>query len=638
MRFTPLLLLAACGSFDYSLEISTIEDTRRSDSTILMEAIEAGTPSERVDAARAMGRIQSAAYADALAKSALSDESKSVRIAALFALGQLGLNVEVTGLESARRACSLLISDKDEDIVLAAVEATGKLGGPTAAESVTPVLQHVSGAARAEAALALFRIAKSKSVAELPAKSVEALIASLSDPAPEVRRAATYAFSRVTYPQAFPALTQRIYDEDLWVRFHALQAFSHSKNAEGTERILYALSDPNEHIRAAAIRSLGKMGAVDDIPTATAQDRSWHVRRLYARALAGSNEEATLEVLGGLANDESATVAGEAIEALAARRGADFRDDLIRYLANPRRQVRKAAARAVRHLGKAGYALFHLGYDDIDALVQTSALEATSKIAGTEEILTRALDSEDRAIRTSAVSVLTKSDREDKLEVLSFLYEGSPGLDYIEVREKIAAAAGELEGGKALLKRMLGDPAPSVRSKARVALAKLGVRLPAKAQTEVTASRFLGKAPGKNPTVVLETSQGNMEILCYAADAPIHTASFLDLVESGFYDGLSWHRIVSGFVIQGGDPRGDGSGGPDYMLRDEINRVRYERGTVGMAKTGKDTGGSQLFITQVPTPHLDGNYTVFGMVIEGLGVLDRIDVGDRIRKAWVREK
>jgi len=112
--------------------------------------------------------------------------------------------------------------------------------------------------------------------------------------------------------------------------------------------------------------------------------------------------------------------------------------------------------------------------------------------------------------------------------------------------------------------------------------------------------------------------------------APVHVAAFLERVDVAFYDGLIWHRVVPNFVIQGGDPRGDGWGSDDETLRDEINPLRYMRGSVGMPKAGKDTGGCQLFITHVPTPHLDGNYTIFGQVVLGLEVIDAIEVGDEI--------
>jgi len=106
--------------------------------------------------------------------------------------------------------------------------------------------------------------------------------------------------------------------------------------------------------------------------------------------------------------------------------------------------------------------------------------------------------------------------------------------------------------------------------------------------------------------------------------------SFAKLVRKKFYDGLIFHRVVPDFVIQGGDPRGDGWGGPGYSIRSEFSLATFTKGAVGIASSGKDTEGCQFFITQVPTPHLDGRYTVFAQVIEGQDVVDRIQIGDTI--------
>lgn len=119
-----------------------------------------------------------------------------------------------------------------------------------------------------------------------------------------------------------------------------------------------------------------------------------------------------------------------------------------------------------------------------------------------------------------------------------------------------------------------------------------------------------------------------LELAC--PEAPLTCLSFLQLAAAGYFDGTSFHRVVPDFVVQGGDLRGDGWGGPGYALRDEINRLRYERGAVGMALSGPDTGGSQFFIALVSQPHLDGGYTVFGRVVGGEAVLDRLRQRDRI--------
>jgi cyclophilin family peptidyl-prolyl cis-trans isomerase len=134
------------------------------------------------------------------------------------------------------------------------------------------------------------------------------------------------------------------------------------------------------------------------------------------------------------------------------------------------------------------------------------------------------------------------------------------------------------------------------------------------------------------PGIVIETDRGSIAISLAAGDAPITVRSLLFLVDRHYFDAGTWHRVVPGFVIQDGDPRGDGEGGPGYALRDEISRQRYGTGVVGMALSGPDTGGSQFFITLDPQPHLDGTYGVIGRVQSGMDVVTQIAQGDRIRR------
>jgi cyclophilin family peptidyl-prolyl cis-trans isomerase/HEAT repeat protein len=145
-------------------------------------------------------------------------------------------------------------------------------------------------------------------------------------------------------------------------------------------------------------------------------------------------------------------------------------------------------------------------------------------------------------------------------------------------------------------------------------------------------------ASRRDPKVaVLETTRGRIEIELYPHEAPITVDNFVSLARRGFYNGLSFMRVVPYFVIQGGDPRNDMEGGPGYTIRCEINMLPYERGSVGMALSGKDTGGSQFFITLSPQPHLDGGYTCFGRVISGMPVVERMIAGDRIIKASIMD-
>jgi cyclophilin family peptidyl-prolyl cis-trans isomerase len=130
--------------------------------------------------------------------------------------------------------------------------------------------------------------------------------------------------------------------------------------------------------------------------------------------------------------------------------------------------------------------------------------------------------------------------------------------------------------------------------------------------------------------VTLETTRGRIVVRLEPDWAPQTVRSFLYLVGRGYFDALSFHRVVPDFVSQGGDPRGDGSGGPGYVLPCEIGPLRYGEGTMGMALSGRDTGGSQFFFTHSPQPHLDGRYTVFGTIVEGLEVAQSLIEGDRM--------
>ncbi|MGH9906423.1 MAG: peptidylprolyl isomerase, partial [Pyrinomonadaceae bacterium] len=130
---------------------------------------------------------------------------------------------------------------------------------------------------------------------------------------------------------------------------------------------------------------------------------------------------------------------------------------------------------------------------------------------------------------------------------------------------------------------------------------------------------------GRKVQANVSTSQGSFTIELLPREAPLTVDNFVQLSKRGYFRGIAVHRVVPNFVIQDGDPRGDGNGGPGYSIRCEINQVPYGRGAVGMALSGKDTGGSQWFVTHSPQPHLDGGYTVFGKVISGMEVVDKIN-------------
>jgi cyclophilin family peptidyl-prolyl cis-trans isomerase/HEAT repeat protein len=149
--------------------------------------------------------------------------------------------------------------------------------------------------------------------------------------------------------------------------------------------------------------------------------------------------------------------------------------------------------------------------------------------------------------------------------------------------------------------------------------------------------RAIGRI-GKQVRAMVATNKGSFVIQFLPDDAPLTVDNFVQLARKGYFNGQTIPRVVPNFVVQAGDPRGDQNGGPGYQIRCELNEAPFERGTVGMALSGKDTGGSQWFVTHSPQPHLDGGYTVFGRVVSGMEVVDRIARGDIIRRVAVSER
>jgi len=157
--------------------------------------------------------------------------------------------------------------------------------------------------------------------------------------------------------------------------------------------------------------------------------------------------------------------------------------------------------------------------------------------------------------------------------------------------------------------------------------------------TLTSASQFASaQSAGKDPNelyAIVDTNRGTMEFLLYRQVAPVTVTNFVNLATRGYYDGLTFHRVVEDFMIQGGDPTGDGSGGPGYMFEDEIRLRHNQMGIMSMANAGPETNGSQFFITHQATPHLNGAHTVFGLVHSGKEIIHQIRAGDTINSITI---
>lgn len=142
----------------------------------------------------------------------------------------------------------------------------------------------------------------------------------------------------------------------------------------------------------------------------------------------------------------------------------------------------------------------------------------------------------------------------------------------------------------------------------------------------------------KKYTATIKTAKGDIVLELYAKDAPVTVNNFVSLAKKGFYNGLTFHRVIPGFMAQGGDPNGDGTGGPGYKFQDEISQRTHVTGALSMANAGPNTNGSQFFICYAPQPHLNGKHTVFGQCTAGMDVLTKLVSGDKMIEVVINEQ
>jgi cyclophilin family peptidyl-prolyl cis-trans isomerase/HEAT repeat protein len=268
----------------------------------------------------------------------------------------------------------------------------------------------------------------------------------------------------------------------------------------------------------------------------------------------------------------------------------------------------------------------------------------------TEAALSRLAD-QDVIVRSTAAEVLGTQSPSNTITValISALRSELPRNEKGEINDAALAILGALANQKSAaandaIKTALDSSDHLIRRRAVALLEANGVgdfsnRIgTVKTRNTVVDYRRAVARIGKKVTATVVTTRGAFTIEFIPQDAPLTVDNFIKLARKGFFNGQTIPRVVPNFVIQAGDPRGDTNGGPGYQIRCEINEVPYERAAVGMALSGKDTGGSQWFVTHSPQPHLDGGYTVFGHVTRGMEVIDNIARGDIIRRVVVDER
>lgn len=626
-----------------------------------------GSPSLRRELALTLGRVGSrrgVSYLNQL----LADAAPTVRRAAAFALGELEL--ERADAETAARSLLVAAADADRDTGRLAVEALGKLG-----VSVTEVATALTASEMAEqerwARLLppLFRFDEDAAVAL-------ALGGRRLAESDVVRRWAAYALTRQPRPVALPEIRRLAADAEPRVRAWAARALGIVGSAEDLSLLLPMLDDAEPAPRVQALRAGALLrqtadGDADPPPERwlpahgrLLDDPAPHVRLealdRVAPWLAGMPGDGETAAAAGLRvrvlermEDEGAPVAerAAALVALAAEPSPPVADGVRRFAAEAAPRLRAAAARAAGVLSaSAADALLDRLLGDTAEMVRTAAAEA--RLQHLEEMTAAPSAAQEETVRELAGA----ADPGVQAVVFAWLAD-HPVLTYVELTRavRVALAAGNVEtllnavdalraraeevpeergSVVAVLERLAERGSWRVGRKAARALVALGRPAPPTGHPNLRRTPDLYEEivqrTARPRQVRVETDAGALTLRVDCPTAPLTCLNFLQLVGQGFYDGLTFHRVVPDFVVQGGDPRGDGHGGPGYAIRDEPTPTAYERGVLGMARSGPHTAGSQFFLTLSPQPHLDGAYTAFGRVVEGGAVLDRITRGTRI--------
>ncbi len=613
---------------------------------LLARSIEHVDPTVRREAARAIGVLAPADGVILLIPHIGSDDEREVRIAAIYALGLLTRSAAFPPL------AGILADDPDPILRRHAAVAIGRLEGDGvevgAVEALIAALSDPDHGVRGGAALAVWHHGQ----AAPPA--IAALTAHLSDRDDEVRWRVAYALMRIEDPRTLPALRERLSDPHPWVRTFAAWGMRQPPDPEAIEPLGALLSDrtSGSTARVEALRSLGAIRKAH--PDRSDQIRGHLLEHMLREQDAGAWEAllSALAVEGGsteaefieemIDRREPATARRAAIRAFGEAAKQDSLDRLAVLATDDDPYVRIAVADALGRVGVIGGPLLaSLLREDDDARVRAAAAEAIAGIVAPFRwpLLETVVADPDLAVRSTAVGAIAKEKPDRWLEILIAAWGASQDPEHWELRVTILEALAEPEGDTAAMFAEEGilDPFLAVR----LASAKiLGREAPTAAEAPPPRGLPFPRlddpfAPAENPRATIVTERGALVLELYLDAAPRHVSGFIGQVERGTYDGLPFHRVVPSFVVQGADPRRDGWGDAGYHLVDEFNPIEYTAGTLGMPRAGHHTGGCQIFITHLPTPHLDGRYTVFGGVIEGLEVLDRIEVGDLILKVTV---
>ena len=618
----------------------------------LVELLADPSPRVRRRAALAIGRVGRPEGVDPLVAS-LGDVEPEVRQMSAFALGLLGDG-------SAAEPLLLALDDPSPLVQGRAAEALGRLGAPGAADAVGALVQrYVATAFELDPEdlshplapeVEAFRLGL-YALADL--RAFEPLAAAVLQPNGQPILwwwPVAYALARVDDARAVEALVTLAGVQGRFGVALAAEGLGALGSPAGVEPLV-GLLDPRRRgpeVMGSALRALGRYEtepaaealrrfavtrglnpvlrrdaldilrgrpAVVDVAVELLTDRWPPLRAAALRALAEADAEMFLLVLSGLDPDPDWRVRAALADALVHAEPSVALPRLVEMLADADQRVVPGV---------------------LAALVELDAPDAAS-------ILVDHLAGDDVVVRKTAARLLGEVGPPGAAEHLRAAYLAARDDPSYVARAAIVDALAGMGGpvAREALTEGLADRDWAVRVRAARWLARIApdedhdarIRPAPDRGTDYAAPHLV--EPPVSPHVYIETERGTIQIELAVVDAPLTADSFVRLARRGFYDGLTFHRVVTNYVVQGGDPRGDSEGGPGYTLRDEINQLPFLRGTVGMALDWEDTAGSQFFITRSPQPQLDGRFTAFARVIAGMDVVDALRPGDSIERVRV---
>jgi cyclophilin family peptidyl-prolyl cis-trans isomerase/HEAT repeat protein len=660
-------------------EVARLEDARSLGDGRLLELLTAERDARvRERAALALGRFPYPRFGDDVTAAlvrALEDPELEVRLAVAFALGMRG---------DPSSAGTLLAYRNDPEARLRArvVEAASRLPGPAEHAQLVLSLRDADLSVRMEAAVGTARWPRDeRGASEVDRALLDALSPYRITKEPAAKSAVEaelvwrilWALGRRKSELGRGPFLEYARSEIVLERLFALRGLAQLAPDEPSVRaVVTALVGPSAtrdwriaYEACVALRSFGdaEEGRLDAKTSAlltgeeplaaleaAAEHASPHVRAGAVEALTGFGDGR--RVLALLQRGRLDLSVGVRAATLRARVRGSTPDDALAALERGAKEddpvLRAAAAEAAAELRdeRASGVLIELARDP-SLLVATRAVEALGKHPNeaVRAALHGTLAHPDNGMRLGAALALKEMPDPSDVPALAQAVTDSSGEGAAEVAFTALQALGAIGTGdaRAAVEAAQADPRPHVRAVAKQLVRETFGGTPSADEPAFEPGRGVPVA-GKdyplwrfNPLVELTTARGTLSFELFPAEAPIHVFNFLQLVERGAYDGLTFHRVVPNFVVQGGDHRGDGNGAIPWdgeALRAEFTPRKSTRGSLGMPRNeDPDSGGSQFFVTHLPTPHLDGRYTFFGELRTGGEVLDRLEVGDRILSA-----